>query len=159
NRPRPVELPAAFVEHNREDPIWLHRLPELIDYFAALWDLRLSPPFSGIEISYVAPARHTNGTQCVFKVSRHIGDTATEIAALELWDGNGAARLLRADAERGALLIERLEPGTTLVEVSEENDDSATLIAADVLRQLWRPAPQNHALRTLESWFDGYDRN
>ena len=37
-----------------------------------------------------------------------------EIAALRLFDGRGAVRLLDADPERGALLLERVEPGTML---------------------------------------------
>src|SRR5262249_1698580 len=43
--------------------------------------------------------------------------------------------------------------------VADADDDAATKIAADVLRQLWQPAPSGHGLRSLESWCDAYDRN
>ena len=156
---RPLDLPAEFIEHNEVDPAWLRGLPELVDSLAARWGLTLGQPFPAVRMNYVVPAWRADGTACVFKVSRHVGETRNEIAALQLWDGDGAARLLEVDADLGALLIERVEPGTMLTEVAATDDDAATLIAADVARQLWRPAPESSGLRSLESWCDAYERN
>jgi streptomycin 6-kinase len=157
--PRALDLPPAFLEKNGKDPAWLRALPDLIDRLAARWSLTLGPHFPEIGYNYVAPATRADGTPAVFKVSRYIDDTRNEIAAMRLWDGDGAARLLEADPELGAQLIERLEPGTMLTEVADANDDDATVIAAGVLRHLWRPAPAVHGLRPLASWLDAYDRN
>jgi streptomycin 6-kinase len=57
--------------------------------------------------------------------------------ALELWDGEGAVRLLRRDRERRAMELERAHPGTDL---SHLPDDEATAIAVEVGERLWRPA-------------------
>jgi streptomycin 6-kinase len=134
--------------------------PELLDALAARWSLTLEQPLAEIRLNYVAPAVRADGTRCVLKVSQHIRETRNEIAALRLWDGEGAARLLEADPETGALLVERLEPGTMLSTVAEVDDDRATVIAAGVLRQLWRDVPSgNHGLRSLENWCGAYDRN
>lgn len=153
-------LPPAFMEKNQADPAWLQGLPQRIQHFAARWSLTLEPPFPGIAWNYVAPALRADGTAAVFKLSRHVDETRNEIAALRLWDGDGAARLLGADAEAGAQLIERLEPGTMLAEVTEHDDDAATRIAAGLLRRLWtRPVPPDHGLRPLASWCAAYDRN
>ncbi len=57
--------------------------------------------------------------------------------ALALWAGDGAVRLVRRDAGRRALLIERADPGTDLAELPE---DHATAIAVDLGLRLWRPA-------------------
>jgi streptomycin 6-kinase len=46
-----------------------------------------------------------------------------------------------------------------LSELAASEDDAATVIAAGVLRRLWRPAPEEHGLRSLESWCAAYDRN
>jgi streptomycin 6-kinase len=155
-----ARLGRRFIRHNKADPAWLRALPDLLAALAARWSVALDPPFAKIEINYVAPAVRADGTRCVLKVSRHVGETRSEIAALRLWDGAGAARLLDTDPEIGALLVERLEPGTMLDEVADADDDQATLIAAGILRQLWRPVPAaGHGLRTLESWCAGYDRN
>ena len=157
--PRSLQLPAAFIRKNRQDPAWLSTLPDRIAQLAARWSLTLDPHFPGIEINYVAPATRADGTRCVLKVSRYIDETRNEIAALRLWDGDGAARLLEADPDGGALLVERLDPGTMLVEVAAADDDAATVIAAGVLRRLWRPVPAQHGLRPLERWCDAYEHN
>jgi streptomycin 6-kinase len=141
---------------------------------ARQWSLTLEPHFAAIDINYLAPAARADGTRCVLKLSRHVDETRNEIAALQIWNGEGAARLLEAEPDAGALLLERLEPGTMLSTVVETNDDGATLIACDVLRQLWRPAPAQDSagaarsgsarlsfdgLRPLVSWCAAFDRN
>jgi streptomycin 6-kinase len=155
---RPLDLPREFIQHN-DDPAWLGALPDLLARLAARWSLMLDHPFPGIAINYVAPATRADGTAGVLKVSRYVDDTRTEIAALRLWDGRGAVRLLEADPDHGALLIERVAPGTMLVDVAKSDDDAATVIAAGVLRQLWRPAPDYYGLDSLEDWCAAYDRN
>jgi streptomycin 6-kinase len=154
------ELPWAFVRSNSSAPAWLAGLPALVEEMAERWGLRLEPHFPGIELNYVAPAVRADGTRSVFKLSRHLEDTRSEIAALRIWDGSGAARLLAADEERGALLIERLVPGTMLVEVAERDDDAATSITAELLQRLWQePPPTSHGLTTVERWCAAFDRN
>ena len=153
------DLPPAFLAFNAEDPAWLVGLPGLLDRLAGRWSLRLGAHFPGIRINYVAPAARADGTPCVLKVSRFVDETADEIAALRLWAGDGAARLLEADPALGALLLERVEPGTTLVEVARNDDEAATRIAADVLARLWRPEPAASGLRPLADWCAAYDRN
>lgn len=157
SQPTP-EYPPEFIERNAEDPAWLAGLPALLAGLAARWSLTLAPHFPGIRFNYVAPAMRADGTPCVLKVSRHIPETRTEIAALRLWDGDGAARLLATDPDIGALLIERLRPGTMLNEAVAD-EEAAASIAADVLRRLWRSAPDGHELRSLASWCAAYDRN
>jgi len=98
------------------------------------WGLELGPPFAMACWSYVAPA----GEDAVLKVmlpdeveSLHDGD------ALALWDGDGAARLLRQDRPRLALLIERIRPGT---DISGLPEDEAVAVAVAVGKRLWRLA-------------------
>lgn len=158
SNPPAARLPSPFISKNSEDPAWLAALPRLLTRLAGIWSLSLGPPFAGIAWNYVAPATRADGAAVVLKVSRHRDETRNEIAALRLWEGDGAARLLDADPENGALLLERLTPGTMLTAVAEQDDDAATLIAAAVLRRLWRPPPSEHGLRSLESWSAVFDR-
>lgn len=119
---------------------------------AAEWGLELGTPFALARYSYVAPA----GEDAVLKVTPAEDDEADEEAeALELWDGEGAVRLLRRDRARRALLLERARPGE---DISELPDDEATAIAVDVGLKLWRPAAEpfrwigDHVPR----WLDHY---
>jgi streptomycin 6-kinase len=77
----------------------------------------------------------------------------SEISALKLFNGDGACRLLESDAERGFLLLERLQPGTMLSEL--EDDDQRTHIAVDVMQRLWREAPAEKNFIRLSNWFNG----
>ena len=60
-----------------------------------------------------------------------------EAAALALWDGYGAVRLLDHDAERRVLLLERCSPGTPL---SALDPDDALDVLVGLLARLWKPA-------------------
>jgi streptomycin 6-kinase len=100
-----------------------------------------------------------DGTACVLKVSPHVDETRQEISALALWNGDGAARLLAADPDVGVILLERIEPGTMLVELAREDDDAATHVAASIFATLWQSAPGDSGLRSLESWCAAFDRN
>jgi streptomycin 6-kinase len=76
--------------------------------------------------------------------------------ALRLYDGHGIVQLLHADREQGAMLLERLKPGTPLANLTD--DEEATSIAARVMRQLWRPVPAEHRFPTVAKWASGLGR-
>src|SRR6185312_13816429 len=103
------------------------------------WAIQVAPPFANLSYNYVAPAVRSDGAQLILKLGMPHPELSSEIAALGLYDGSGSARLIKADSEGGALLIERLLPGSLLLELTE--DDEATRIAAQVMCALWRPAP------------------
>jgi streptomycin 6-kinase len=117
---------------------------------AAEWGLTLGTPFALSRYSYVAPVADDR----VLKVA-WAGDEESlhEHAALELWDGDGAVRLERADRARRALLEERAVPGT---DISELDDVGATAIAIDVATRLWRPAvePFRPVSEHVARWID-----
>src|SRR4051812_40062556 len=81
-----------------------------------------------------------DGTAAVLKlVAPRAGDAAAhEITALRLADGEGCARLLRADESNGALLLERLgEPMSRLGwEVAARQE-----ALCDAASRMWRRAP------------------
>jgi hypothetical protein len=85
-----VYLPDDLVRSNLEDPDWLNALPALLDSLAGRWGIVLESQFPDARINYVAPATREDGARCVLKVSRHVGESRYEIAALRLWDGRGA---------------------------------------------------------------------
>jgi streptomycin 6-kinase len=90
----------------------------------------------------VAPATLPDGGAAVLKVSFPHWESEHEPDALEHWGGHGAVRLLARDRERNAMLLERCVPGTSLLELPEEEGYAR---AADVARALGtRPAPDEH---------------
>ena len=113
--------------------------------------LELGEPFALSYVSYVAPAG-----DAVIKVAWD-GDTESlhEGDALELWDGDGAVRLLRRSGR--ALLEERAVPGNDLSALPE---DQATAIAVDLASRLWRRvgSPFRPVAPEVSRWLDDADR-
>ena len=115
------------------------------------WGLEVGEPFAFSHVSFVAPAG-----DAVLKVAWE-GDTESlhEGDALELWNGDGAVRLLRRSGR--ALLEERAVPGSDL---SALPDEEATAIAVDLAARLWRPAgsPFRPVAPEVQRWLDNADR-
>lgn len=115
------------------------------------WGLELGEPFALSNVSYVVPAG-----RAVLKVAWQ-GDTESlhEGDALELWNGNGAVRLLRRSGR--ALLEERAVPGD---DISALPDDVATGIAVDVASRLWRRvgSPFRPVTPEVHRWLDYAER-
>ncbi|OJF12004.1 aminoglycoside phosphotransferase family protein [Couchioplanes caeruleus] len=147
-------LPARFV-HNvtgnwgHAGRAWLAELPGLVVALAREWDLTVGPAYP-LSFNWVAPVRRADGSAAVLKLGlAEAGHLAAEATALAFFDGRAAARLLACDDERGALLIERLEPGTTLRTLVRHHDDRATAVLIDLMRRLHRPAPAGLVLKDL----------
>ncbi|MHB8648183.1 MAG: aminoglycoside phosphotransferase family protein, partial [Thermomicrobiales bacterium] len=135
---------------------WVDGLPALLAACQERWSLVIDPPFPNLSYNYATPATRADGTAVVLKLCFPDQAFVREAEALRLFDGQGAARLLEADAARGVMLLERLEPGTPLRAMAD--DEQATSIAATVMRRLWRPVPPDHPFPTIEDWAAGLDR-
>jgi streptomycin 6-kinase len=119
---------------------WLDDLPDLLAALQREWDFRIGRSFDGGTEAHVVEATLADGTLAVLKllVPRSGDAAANEITVLRRTDGEGCARLLRADADRGALLLERLGPSMYDLGLPvEERLDRL----ADVAAAVWRPAP------------------
>ena len=147
----PDQFARTLVEvHGTAGAEWLNRLPSLIAHCERRWSLTVLPPFAPLSYNYVAPAVRANGAPVVLKLGVPNPELETEIAALRLCQGRGIVQLLEADPDQGVLLLERLKSGTALSSLAD--DEQATSIAAQVMRQLWRPAPPEHSFPTVAQW-------
>ena len=123
---------------------------------ASRWQLEVHPPFANLSINYVTPVTLADGTNAVLKLGVPCREINTEIEALRVYGGRGAVRLLECDEKLGALLLERILPGTPLTQLAQDGtDDDATLIACDVMEALWRPVPEKHSFPKVEEWASG----
>src|SRR5689334_4117228 len=105
-----TEIPERFVRtmiemHGGAGQVWLDELPVRIAEYERHWAIQVGPPFANLSYNYVAPATRADGAQVILKLGMPHPELSSEIAALRLYDGNGSARLIEADPERGALLI------------------------------------------------------
>ena len=135
---------------------WLKRLPILVAECEQRWSLTVGAPFEPLSYNYVAPAVRANGTDVVLKVGFPNPELLSEIEALRIFDGRGIVQLLKAYRDQGVMLLERLKPGTPLSSIIKYQ--RVTSIAAQVMRQLWQPAPPGHSFPTVEKWAAGLKR-
>lgn len=116
---------------------WLARLPELVGELCVRWGLRVTgDPMHGY-MALVVPVLRGDA-RCALKVSWIDDETVNEAAALALWNGGGAVRLLDADDTAGALLLEWLDPRRRL---AEADLSVAVPVAGRLLRRLAVPVP------------------
>jgi streptomycin 6-kinase len=142
--------------HGERGRRWLVTLPTLLAECRARWSLELGEPFENLSYNLAIPGRMSDGTGVVLKLGVPCDELMTEAAALSLFDGAGAARLLDHDAPRGILLMERVTPGTPLFKL--QADIEATRTAARLMRRLWRAPPAGHSFPTLTVWFRAFAR-
>lgn len=145
--------------HGEAGRRWLDGLPALIEHCARRWELKVGPPFAPLSFNYAAPAEGPRGERLVLKLGVPSGEILREAETLLAYGGRGAARLVDSDAARGALLLERLEPGTPLAALCEEDDGAATAAAAAVMRELRLAAPHRPGLfPTAADWGGGFEK-
>jgi streptomycin 6-kinase len=142
-------------------PGWIDDLPGLVADVEREWSIRVGRPYRDATEAFVAEATLSDGFPVVLKLliprpggavpggaddagavggSRPGEAARREIAVLRLTGGEGCVRLLRADAARGALLLERL--GRSLHELGLPMTRRHEILSATAAR-VWRPAPDS----------------
>lgn len=150
----PFEIPSMLATYCRRSPertAWLERLPDVVRNLEQKWALTPDSPLDGEEPScaYVAAMRSANNTPVVLKIAIPHIEGEHEIQGLRFWEGEPTVRLLAADDDLGAMLLERCRPGTTLRTSLPEFDQD--VVISDLLRRLWRSPSTPHRFRPLST--------
>ncbi len=155
-----LNIPSRLANSCLKSPewmAWLGRLPDVVRQLEERWSLRLGRPFDTEEVSaaWVAPATRADGSSAVLKLGMPHMEAEHELQGLRFWDGDPTVRILEADDDLNAMLIERCDPGTTLRTLPEPEQD---VVIAGLLRRLWRTPPPPHPFRPLSTmtahWID-----
>ncbi|WP_435885103.1 aminoglycoside phosphotransferase family protein [Streptomyces prunicolor] len=134
-----IDIPAALVASyesfgGRAGEAFATALRERAARFLDEWELRLDGPSMNGRCALVLPVLRADGTPAALKLQDVDEETAGEPVALRVWDGEGAVRLLEADADTGTLLLERLDSGRVLADLPDSRE--ATLVIARLLARL-----------------------
>jgi streptomycin 6-kinase len=118
---------------------WLRDLPALVADLMREWSITVGRALEGAHEAFVAEATMEDGTPAVLKVLVPRSDDVAkhEITALRLADGEGCARLYRANEAASAMLIERL--GRTLFDLHLPLERRLAIMC-DSASGVWRPA-------------------
>ncbi|WP_435863408.1 aminoglycoside phosphotransferase family protein [Streptomyces prunicolor] len=134
-----IDIPAALVASyesfgGKAGEAFATALRERAARFLDQWELRLDGPSMNGRCALVLPVLRADGTPAALKLQDVDEETAGEPVALRVWDGEGAVRLLEADADTGTLLLERLDSGRVLADLPDSRE--ATLVIARLLARL-----------------------
>jgi streptomycin 6-kinase len=139
------------------DQDWEGTLPLIPEVLAACvkqWGLVLGEPLEGGHMARVYSCRGPAGDALVLKLSPPKARPDLEAAALEHWGGKCAPRVRAFDAKRGALLMDRLVPGTLL---PVGNAALAIETAASVAKAMHaHPTPEVDVFPDFEEWLPWY---
>jgi streptomycin 6-kinase len=139
----PDEVRASVLRFFGDDGrAWIDALPGIVADLAERWGLTLGAAYGGGSHALVLAVARRDGTPAVLKVPALDDENRAEAAALRRYAGDGAALLYESDPDTGALLMERLEPGTPLRDHPDR--DEALDVACALLRRLSRPVPSPH---------------
>lgn len=182
-----MNLPSEFIStitntFGEDGETLIANLPALIEEASSRWGLTNVQPVDNLSYNFVAFATRTSTMppandgsahyspdafrerEVVLKIGVPRDELTSEIAALSLFNGEGACSLIDSDEEKGFLLLERLNPGVMLSTV--EDDEMATHIGAEVMQKIWRTRldmPDGYSTNSskfiqLSDWFDGLNR-
>jgi streptomycin 6-kinase len=133
---------------------WSRGVLALVDRFRDEWNLRLGDPYDAGAAGYAVRAELDDRTPAVLKLVYPHRESEHEADALELWDGEGAVRLLERSADGYALLLERCDPGSFL---SATGTETALGILIELLPRLFKPAGEPfHTLASEAAWWASY---
>jgi streptomycin 6-kinase len=151
-----VRIPLTLASNCRktaERTSWLRELPREIGNLERRWSLTLDTQFGneGASCAWVAPVTRADGTSAILKLAMPHFEGEHEMLGLRFWDGDPTVRLLEADNDLGAMLLERCQPGTPLGVLPEPEQD---VIIAGLLKRLWRSPAEPHPFRPLSAMLD-----
>ncbi|CAN5852049.1 aminoglycoside phosphotransferase family protein [soil metagenome] len=146
----PTDLVQKLYDVHEDAAPWLAELDGLIVGLETRWHIRVTGLVEELSYNVVAFAEGEEGAPYVLKLSPPSEDFSREILALRLYDGDGICRLVEANEEVGAMLLERLQPGVSLW--NTDDDEGATRTAAELMQRLWRPVTEPNSFRSLRSW-------
>jgi streptomycin 6-kinase len=143
-----IEAPEKVrrVALGRGQGAWLEGVDALARSVADDWGLTLGATLTGGTEAVVVEASLPDGTAAALKLAIPGGDpTHKEARVLRAGEGRGYVRLFRHDADRSAMLLERLGP--QLAQLGLPYDEQLQAICA-TLREAWRPPPAGEVFST-----------
>ena len=125
---------------------WLQELPTIVKKCEEEFEIITGKPFENAYCNFVVDAVTNNGKKVVLKLGFPESEIHTEQEALLAFSGRKSVNVLGRNKKYCAILLQRVTPGYDLTTIT--NDDEATSIAAEVMKELPAEVPSKHTLET-----------
>jgi streptomycin 6-kinase len=149
----PPQLVANVAKWNPDEltPDWLESLPAVIADLCAKWRIELDPVVAETYITLVLFGHSAELGPVVIKSSPLADEFRAEATALKLAASDNVVKLYDVDFDRSVMVIERIVPGTQLLQAGMRDED-ATRLAAETVATMWKPVPSPEGLHPLRQW-------
>jgi streptomycin 6-kinase len=149
----PNQLVTNVSTWNQDEltPGWLDSLPRTVADLCEKWGIELDPVIPDTNITLVLLGHSTALGPVVIKSSPIADEFRAEATALRLAASENVARVYDVDFERNIMVIERIVPGTQLLDAAMTDED-ATRLAAATVATMWHPVPNPDGLHPLRQW-------
>ncbi len=131
--------------YGQQGQAWLNSLPDLVSQLAKTWNLSDLQLMSGLSYNYVL-----GGMQGTKPIALKIGLDAPalqqEAGALKHFAGHGCVPLLNQDLNNGAVLLERIVPGTPLKTLFPLREQESLAIVCQMIKNLHSTPPPEPGL-------------
>ncbi|MBT3274863.1 MAG: phosphotransferase [Spirochaetales bacterium] len=148
-----TKIAATFKEAGKQ---WINEFPSILESCIDYWSLSEIQVIPDLSVNFIARARMSTGRYVVLKAGVPSAEFNSEVEALQILDGTGYVKLLDANMQFTAMILEEIRPGTPLADI--EDWEQATRIAAVVMKRSLRPAPKVHSLPSVLQWTKGLDK-
>ncbi len=138
------------------DPSWLRTIPETMGRCATRWHLTIGDRIGAGNTSRVFDCVDDRGQRVILKLAPTEMRPDLEAAALAVWAGRGSVRLIAFAHADGALLLQRLVPGTPLPE--GDDDVNAELVAPALIALHAAPRDDTARFPTQREFLDAWLR-
>ncbi|MGG0717427.1 aminoglycoside phosphotransferase family protein [Robertmurraya massiliosenegalensis] len=150
-----MHIPSSFRKKmigafRDQGSLWLENLEEKVNHYLAKWNLISMGPVSNLSYNYVLHVIDETGVERILKIALSSSELRNEIRALQVYDGNGCCKLLKADEEKGVILLEKFVPGKMLSELKDEEQVLEQFMK--VWKAIRREAPKENDLPSIEQW-------
>jgi len=134
---------------------WLQDFPALLQKCEERFALTIGNPREN-SYNFVADAKTKSGESVMVKIGYPGSEFPKEIDALEVFKDKKMVRMLDFDQDLPAIVLQKLNPGTELATL--QNDEDATRILGGFIRDLPVAIPKQHSFPTIENWLQVIDR-
>ena len=154
---------SAFGEAGQK---WLSEIDRILSECASHWGLSIGDAYPNPSYQLVFPCVGRAGRRLALKLGVPRDELRDEAIALRYWSGRGTVKIIDDNQRLGALLLERIDPGSQLADVASDNDDSATEIGATAFMRVAAAgiiradaqSPDLRLLPSLATWADAFRR-
>jgi streptomycin 6-kinase len=116
------------------------------------WGLGEGAMSPDMQANYIEFNTTSTGESVALKIGIPNSEMFTEMESLRLYNGRKAVRFLDADRHLGAILMQRIQPGTMLWVLGDDQQEAH--IAGSVMRGLPVPVPAVHILPRYSAWVE-----